>query len=82
MVFNGVLKGVKDPIIEQMVDEATKVLEAIANESWLPWVECLVPNVARRVRAEAETRAREEHNQKLQEEVKCLVDKKLGRVAR
>ena len=46
MVFDGILKGTKDPVIEQMVDEATKVLEAIANESWLPWVECLVPNVA------------------------------------
>ena len=45
-MFNGVLKGVKDPIVKQMVDEATKVLEAIANESWLLWVERLVPNVA------------------------------------
>ena len=46
MVFDGASKGVKDPVVEQMIDEATMVLEAIANELWLPWVEHLVPNVA------------------------------------
>ena len=80
MVFDGVLKGVKDPGVEQMVDEATKVLEAVANESWLPWAEHLFPNVARQVRAEAE--ARVEHDCKLREEAKNLVNKKLARVAR
>ena len=47
MVFDGVSKGVKDPGVEQMVDEATKVLEAVANELWLPWAEHLISNVAR-----------------------------------
>ena len=65
-----------------MIDEATAVLEAVANESWLPWVECLAPNVACRVRAEAEARAREEHDCELREEAKRLVDEKLARVAR
>ena len=46
MIFDGISKGVMDPVVEQMVDEATTVLEAIANESWLPWVEHLIPNVA------------------------------------
>ena len=78
-MFNGVLKGVKDPIVKQMVDEATKVLEAIANELWLLWVEHLVPNVACRVRAEVEARAQEEHDCELREEAKRLVDKKLAR---
>ena len=82
MVFDGVSKGVKDPGVEQMVDEATKVLEAVANESWLPWAEHLVPNVAHQVRAEAEARAWEEHDCKLREEAKHLVNKKLARAAR
>ena len=34
------------------------------------------------MRAEAEARAWEEHNHKLQEEAKCLVDEKLARVVR
>ena len=81
-MFNGVSKGTKDPVIEQMVDEATKVLEAVADESWVPWVEHLVPDVACRVRAEVEARAWEEQNHKLREEVKHLVNKKLARVVR
>ena len=36
----------KDLVVEQMVDEATVVLEVVANKSWLLWVEHLVPNVA------------------------------------
>ena len=82
MVFDGVLKGTKDPVVEQMVDEATKVLEAIADESWVPWAERLVPNMACQVRAEAEARAREEHDRKLQEEVQHIVEEKLARAAR
>ena len=65
MIFDGISKGAKDPVVEQMVDKATTVLEAIANKLWLPWVEPLIPNMARRVRAEAEARAWEEHDHEL-----------------
>ena len=65
-----------------MVDEATMVLEAVANKLWLPWVEHLIPNVACRVGAEVEARAQEEHNRELREEAKCLVNEKLARAVR
>ena len=65
MVFNGVLKGVKDLVVEQMVDEATKVLEAVANESWVLWAEWLISNISRWFRVEAEARARAEQDHKL-----------------
>ena len=62
-----------------MVEDATKVLEDVADESWVPWVGRLIPTVVRRVREETEVRAREEYNQKLQEEAKHVVDKKVAR---
>ena len=65
MVFNGVLKGVKDLVVEQMVDEATKVLEAVANESWVLWAEWLISNISWWFRVEAEARARAEQDHKL-----------------
>ena len=63
-----------------MVEDATKVLEDVADESWVPWVGRLIPTVVRQVREETEVRAREEYNQKLQEEAKHVVDKKVARV--
>ena len=48
-----------------MVEEATKVLEAIVDESWLPWVECLIPNISCQFRAEAEAKARVEQDRKV-----------------
>ena len=48
-----------------MVEDATKVLEDVADESWVPWAGRLIPTVVRRVREEMEARAREEYNQKL-----------------
>ena len=65
MVFDGVSKGAKDPEVEQMVKEAIKVLEAIADELWLPWAECLIPKVSRCLRVEVEAKAQEEQNHKL-----------------
>ena len=50
MVFDGVLKGAKDRVVEQMVEEATKVLETVVDELWLPWVEHLIPNISRHLR--------------------------------
>ena len=69
-----------DKTVDQMVEDATRALEAVVDESWIPWMAHLVPNVARRVRAEAEARAWEEHDWKLQEEAKCCVDEKLTAV--
>ena len=46
MIYDGVSKGVKDPVINQMVDEATKALEAIVDKSWVPWAFCLISNMA------------------------------------
>ena len=48
-----------------MVDEATKALEAVADESWVPWADCLIPNVSHWVGVEAEARVYEEHNHQI-----------------
>ena len=65
-----------------MVKDATKVLEDVADESWVPWAGRLIPAVVRRVREETEARAREEYDRKLQEEVKRVVDEKMARAAK
>ena len=69
-------------MVIQIVEDATEALEAVADESWIPWAAHLVPNVACRVREQAEARAREEHDRKFQEEAKRLVDEKLARAAK
>ena len=48
-----------------MVKEATKVLEEVADESWVPWAGRLIPNVVRQVRAVAEARSREERDREV-----------------
>ena len=48
-----------------MVEDATKVLENVADELWVLWVCHIIPNVVHRVRQETEVRAHEEYNQKL-----------------
>ena len=50
------------------MEEATEVLEAVADESWLPWAKRVILNVALRAREQAAEREREEHAQKVQEE--------------
>ena len=40
-----------------MVEDATRALKVVVDELWIPWVACLVPNVAHWVRAEVEARA-------------------------
>ena len=57
-----------------MVEDATKVLEDVADELWVPWAGRLIPTIVRRVREETEARAREE--------AKRVVDEKLARVAK
>ena len=63
-----------------MVDKATKVLEAVADELCVPWVERLIPNVSHQFRAEEEGTAQAEQDCKLQEEAQRIVEEKLARV--
>ena len=65
MVFHSILMGMKDLVMEQMVDEATKVLKAVVDESWVSWANHLIPNVSHRVKAEVEVRAQEEQDHKI-----------------
>ena len=65
-----------------MVEDATRVLEVVVDESWVLWVAHLIPNVACRVRAEAEARAWEEHDCRNWEEAACIVQEKMTRVVR
>ena len=71
-----------DKTVDQVVEDTTRALEAIADELWILWVAHLIPNMAHQVRAEAEARAREEHDRNLQEEVKQLIDEKMARAAK
>ena len=68
--------------VDQIVEDTTRALEAVADELWILWAAHLVPNVAHQVRAEVEARAWEEHNQKLREEAKLLIDEKMARAAK
>ena len=69
-------------MVKQIVEDTTEALEAITDKSWILWVAHLIPNMARRVREEAEARAREEHDWKFREEAKQLIDEKLARAAK
>ena len=82
MVYNGVSKGVKDKTVDQMVEDATRVLEVVVDELWVLWVAHLIPNVACQVRAEAEARAWEEHDCRNWEEAAYIVQEKMTRVVR
>ena len=44
-------------MVKQMVKDATKVLEDVADKSWVPWVGRLIPNLVRQVRAAVEARS-------------------------
>ena len=68
-------------MVDQMVKDATRALEVVADKSWVPWVECLIPNVSHQVRVEVATRACEEHNSRIWEEVECIMQEKATRVA-
>ena len=65
-----------------MVKDATKVLEDVADESWVLWAGRLIPNVVHRARAAAEARSREERDCEVREEVKWLIKEKLARAAK
>ena len=71
-----------DETVVQIVEDATEALEAVADESWIPWAGRLLPKMVRRVKAEVEARAWEEHDWKIREEAQRIVDEKLARAAK
>ena len=68
MAFDHLAKGETDAVVEEMVDEAVRMIKSVADDAWVPWAGRLVPNIARRVREEAEAKDRrsEEHTSELQ----------------
>ena len=62
-----------------MVEEATGVLEAVADKSWILWVEQVIPNMVSWAREWAEVKVCEEHAKKVWEEAvreaKCIVQR-------
>ena len=68
--------------MEQMVDEATKVLEAVVDKSWVPWVDCLIPNISHQARVEVDAKAWKVHNCNIREEAEHIVEEKLKRAAK
>ena len=72
-------------VVEEMVDEAVRTIESVADDAWVPWVGHLVPNIARRAREEAEVKDREEKERKIHEEAEAkerLVREEAERVVR
>ena len=52
MGFDRVSNGERNPSVEEMVDEAAAVLEAVADDSWILWGAQVLPNVVARVKDE------------------------------
>ena len=48
--------------------EAVGVIEGVADDSWAPWAGRLVPNIVRRMKEDAENKARNEEEEKRQSE--------------
>ena len=46
MAFDQLMKGKRNTTVEEMVEQATGVLEGVADESWVDWAEQLIPGVA------------------------------------
>ena len=67
-MFDWLTKGKCDATMEKMVKEATGVLKAVADKSWIPWAEWVIPNVAFQVREWAVAKGHEEHTKKVCEE--------------
>ena len=66
--FDRLSKDKRNATVEKMVEEATSVLEEVADKSWVPWAKRLIPNVALRAKERAAEREREEHTKKVREE--------------
>ena len=45
-VYDGVTKGTKDVMVDQMVEDATRALKAVADKLWVLWADHLIPNMA------------------------------------
>ena len=83
--FDRLAKGETDAVVEEMVDEAVRTIESVADDAWVPWAGRLVPNIARRVREEAEAKDHEEKERKIRGEAEAkerLVREKAERVVR
>ena len=52
-----------------IVDEATRTIKAVADDTWASWAGRLVPNIACHIREEMEAKDREEKKRKICEEV-------------
>lgn len=56
MVYDLILRGKSDAVVEELLEQTTGVLEGVVDESWVLWVKRLIPNVAHQVREEAEAK--------------------------
>ena len=69
--YDHLAKGETDTAVVEMVDEAIRTIEAVVDDTWVSWAGRLVPNIARRIREEAEVKDREEKERKIREEVEA-----------
>ena len=69
--YNRLAKGETDAAVVEMVDEAVRTIEAVADDTWVSWAGRLVPNIARRIREEAEAKDREEKERRKREEAEA-----------
>ena len=46
MAFDRIVKVKRDETVEELVEQVTGVLEGVADELWVEWVERLIPGVA------------------------------------
>ena len=71
VAYDRLAKGETDAAVVEMVDEAVRTIEAVADDTWVSWAGRLVPNIARRIREEAEAKDREEKERKKREEAEA-----------
>ena len=69
--FDRLAKGETDAAVEEMVDEAVRTIESVADDAWVPWAGRLVPNIVRRLQEAAEAKDREEKERKIREEAEA-----------
>ena len=68
MAFDCLAKGETDAAVEEMVNEAVRTIESVADNAWISWVGRLIPNIVHRVREETEVRDCEERERRIREE--------------
>ena len=67
------------------MDKVVHMIESVADDAWVPWAGCLVPNIARRIREKVEAKDREEKERKIRVEAEAkerLVREEAERVVR